>query len=134
MIESADEFVRLRTSDDRELYRRATSDSAPEAVWLEVIGRYPEMKQWVAHNKTVPLTILELLADDLDPNVRHAVAQKRKLTLKLFAKLAEDSDETVRQRIACNAKVPMAILTQLVDDNSEIVASVARERLSELTE
>lgn len=66
MIESADEFVRLRTSQDRAEYHRAAHDEATEATWIEVLERFPDMRVWVAHNKTVPLTILERLRHDSD--------------------------------------------------------------------
>jgi hypothetical protein len=100
VIESAEEFVRLRSSEDPEEYGLAAIEPAPEAVWLEVIARFPEMRPWVAHNKTVPLSILKILADDEDADVRAAVASKRKLSDELFIRLARDTDEGVRARIA----------------------------------
>lgn len=54
MIESADEFVRLRTSADPAEYQRAARDDATERTWRDVIARFPEMRFWVAQNKTVP--------------------------------------------------------------------------------
>jgi hypothetical protein len=47
--------VRLRTSDRIEEYWRAAEDEAPLAVWRGVVTRFLEMREWVAHNKTVPL-------------------------------------------------------------------------------
>jgi hypothetical protein len=69
MIRSAAEFVRLRTSEVPTLYRKAAHETAPEEVWLEVIKKYPKMKPWVIHNKTIPHSILCLLADDEDTDV-----------------------------------------------------------------
>lgn len=77
VIESADEFVRLRTSPDPEEYRRAAHEEATEQTWTEVIERYPDMRSWVAHNKTVPLSILEILRYDADEQVRLTVTGKR---------------------------------------------------------
>jgi hypothetical protein len=74
MIMSAQEFVELRTSVRQEDYLRAATDSAAPEVWVDVIQRFPEMKVWVAHNKTVPLEVLRLLASDSYPRVRFAVA------------------------------------------------------------
>ena len=76
MIESAEEFRRLRESDDPEDYRRAAHDEAPVEVWLEVIRRWPDMRFWVAQNKTVPVLVLEVLVDDPDQNVRDMVLRK----------------------------------------------------------
>ncbi|GAB1644409.1 hypothetical protein [Krasilnikovia sp. MM14-A1259] len=77
MIESADEFVRLRTSEDPAEYRRAANEPAAEAIWREVIDRFPQMRFWVAQNKTVPLSILEVLRRDPDERVRSMVRAKR---------------------------------------------------------
>ena len=101
MILSAEEFVRLRTSEKEEEYNLAAHSEAPMEVWLEVIEKYPGYREWVAHNKKVPIEILEILANDSDDRVRSTVATKRKLSPKLFQKLAKDPDEGVRQRIAC---------------------------------
>ena len=53
-ITSAEEFVRLRTSEDPDEYLVSDNGAASDEVWLDVIARYPEMKEWVVHNKTVP--------------------------------------------------------------------------------
>jgi hypothetical protein len=73
VIASAEEFVRLRTSDDPADYGRAAHDEATEETWREVIKRFPEMRFWVAQNKTVPLNILEELRMDPDERVRSMV-------------------------------------------------------------
>lgn len=93
MIQSAEQFVRLRSSEDPAEYHRAAHEEADVAVWLDVIDRYPDMRFWVAHNKTVPLVILELLASDPDVRVRSFVATKRKIGIDLLEKLALDEDE-----------------------------------------
>jgi hypothetical protein len=130
MIESAQDFVRLRTSEHAEDQHRATHEGASEAVWLEVIAGYPEMRQWVAHNKTVPISILEVLHADPSANVRYSVARKRKLPERLQQALAADRDASVRRAVACNAKVSRAILQKLTADPEPFVCEVAIERLS----
>jgi hypothetical protein len=129
MIYSADEFVRLRTSENPDDYHRAANEEASEAVWFEVLERFPEMRSWVAHNKSVPLSVLRVLADDADAQVRTAVASKGKLDDELFARLARDNDEGVRHRVAMNAKAPRHILDDLSRDNVEFVAEAARRRV-----
>ncbi|MGO4382602.1 hypothetical protein AB4Z19_30475, partial [Pseudoduganella sp. RAF19] len=109
MISTASEFVRLRQSAILDEYTRAANESASIQVWVEVIEHFPDMLEWVAHNKTVPLPILEILSLNLDPKVRYAVAVKRKLSSELFDRLARDPDETVRAAIAHNAKVPIEV-------------------------
>ena len=128
LIESAQEFVELRASSRPEDYLRAAHESAAPEVWTETIRMFPEMKVWVAHNKTVPILILSLLACDPDPNVRSAVAMKNKIPLDLMTLLANDTDESVRHRIVWNKNVPQEILEQLTRDQSELVSSAARHR------
>ena len=129
MISSADEFCRLRTSSKPEEYERAARDSADEAVWLNIIERYADMRVWVAQNKTVPLSILKLLATDEDERVRSMVAGKRKLDEETFALLAQDPNAGVRHRIACNAKTPPEVLRRLSRDEEQFVTAAALERL-----
>jgi hypothetical protein len=130
MIKSAEEFVRLRVSDFPEEYSRAADDEAPLCVWLDVISRFPDMREWVACNKTVPMEVLELLARDDESCVRAVVAEKRKLSVSLFELLARDHDEMVRQRIAYNKKVPAYLLEELSLDSSPVVRSAALKSLT----
>ena len=130
MIESADEFQRLRESGDPEDYRRAAHESAPLEVWRAVVARLPELREWVAHNKTVPDEILAELAGDPDPKVRATVAAKRKLAPALQLRLAGDPDEGVRHRLAWNARATRAAIERLAADPWPVVAEHARARLA----
>lgn len=121
MIGSADEFKRLRESLDPVDYERAGREEASETVWLEVLARYPELKRWVAYNKTVPIPVLEILALDSDPEVRCAVAVKRKLSAPLFDALSKDEDENVRCAIGLNPRAPDEIVLRLSSDKSKWV-------------
>ncbi|NEX94857.1 hypothetical protein [Caulobacter sp. 17J65-9] len=127
MITSADEFKRLRTSDDLDEQDRATHEPADEQVWLEVVARFPELRSWVARNKTVPLSILRLLAADPDPDVRSEVAMKRKLDRALFEALADDPDPGVRRRLIWNRQTPADLLARLATD--PLLAADAAERM-----
>jgi len=55
VIESAEEFVRLRTSQTTEEYRRAAQEEAQVATWTEIIECFPEMRFSGVQNKSVPL-------------------------------------------------------------------------------
>lgn len=129
MITSAEEFVALRTSEDPIMYLRAANDSASEDVWIDVITKHPEMRKWVAQNKTVSIRILRLLVKDLDPLVRSMVARKRKLDQSIFLKLAMDPDDGVRLAVALNPKVPLSILEILAQDQWTDIAEIARGKL-----
>jgi len=132
MIKTVEEFIRLRNSEDEEEYLRAAHEEAPIEVWEKLISEHEDMKEWVAHNKKVPLSILEILSNDPDPKVRYSVAVKRKLNRKLFEKLARDSDESVRMRIALNPKTPKDIIKILSNDERIRIRKAAEERLLEM--
>lgn len=129
MILSPEEFVRLRRSESPADYRRAAEEEAPLEVWLSVIDQFPDMREWVAHNKTVPLGVLERLASDSNAAVRATVASKRKLSEGLQALLCADLDASVRERLACNANVNESVLRLLAEDAEEFVRSAATKRL-----
>lgn len=126
--------MQLRTSPDPQLYQRAAHDNAPEEVWLDVINRYPGMKVWVAHNKTVPRSILSLLADDTDEDVRLSVAMKRNAGPTVLERLAHDMAFSVRHRVAYNAKAPIHVLEILAMDQESEIAAVAEERIRALND
>jgi len=129
VITSADEFYHLRTSDNREEYQRAAHEEAPVAVWEETIARYPEMKFWIAHNKEVPIVILEILTGDADARVRSMVASKRKLPEQLQLQLAMDSSESVRASLVHNAKATQHTLQLLANDPVPRIREKARSRI-----
>jgi len=128
MISSSDEFRRLRTSHDLDEQSRASLEPAAEGVWIEIIARFPELRQWVAHNKTVPLDVLRTLAADPDPGVRIVVASKRKLDRELFELLAQDREPTVRSSVAWNRKAPADVIARLASDPDALVARAVAER------
>jgi len=129
LIASAAEFVSLRLSTRPEEYLRAAEDAAPLQVWQDVIANYPQMRQWVAHNKTVPLQVLVILAHDPDVEVRLFVAMKNKLSSELYTLLSEDHDDGVRARIAHNKNTPRTVLQKLAKDPSRLVAESAAQKL-----
>lgn len=129
MISSAEEFVALRSSENPEEYHRAAWEEAPDEVWHEVIERYPDYRVWVAHNKSVPIEILRILADDHDARVRSFVASRRKLDEETQEKLARDPESGVRMRVAYNKKASERVLALLLDDPWDEIRKVARDRL-----
>lgn len=128
-ITSADEFRRLRLSDDPAEYGVAADGWAEESVWLEVIERFPDLKLWVAHNKPVLMSILDILARDEDRRVRGMVAGRRKLSRELFELLANDPDAGIRESLVGNAKIPLDILERLTKDRSKYVRARAKGEL-----
>lgn len=127
MISSAEEFRKLRESLIEEEYHRAAHEEASELVWFDVIKKYPEMKSWVAHNKTVPITVLEYLAKDKDSDVRAGVARKRKLSRNLFVLLSQDTDVSVLYTLAGNPKIPNDIFEALEDTKDQWLRTMLAE-------
>lgn len=132
MIETAEDFIRLRTSSDKSEYLRAANDSADIKVWLDIILKYPDMKKWVAHNKTIPEKIIRMLAKDKDNNVRLMIAHKRKTPSDILMDLAKDKDESVRMAVAKNKKTSKEILLYLKNDSWEQIVDVVITRFKSL--
>ncbi|MEW9674347.1 hypothetical protein [Ammoniphilus sp. 3BR4] len=131
MINSAEEFVRLRLSENMDEYLKAAWDEAPLEVWLEVIEKYPDMRKWVAHNKAIPVEIMEILAVDSDENVRFTIATKNRLPEILQLKLAKDPDGSVRKSIVYNKKATLRALESLLNDDDEETRTLAKKRIDE---
>jgi hypothetical protein len=129
MIQSPEEFVRLRKSSDPEEYRLAANEPAPLSVWEGVVEKFPEMKIWVIHNKTIPIEILRQLWQDPDPLVREAIARKRKCPGDILMSFARDEDLSVRIAVAYNEKTPKDALDFLTNDTSASVSEIAKARL-----
>ncbi|WP_248919916.1 hypothetical protein [Pseudomonas entomophila] len=125
MIDDAEEFIRLRSSRLKSEYDRSAWEEVPLSVWYEVIDKYPDYRQWVIHNKTVPLEILEYLCN-FGERLRTFVAEKRKLSPELFERLSRDVSSDVRTRIAVNKKTPLPILERLMHDEDEDIVETAR--------
>ncbi|NEX91876.1 hypothetical protein [Caulobacter sp. 17J65-9] len=99
-IESAEEFRRLRLSNSKEEYARSAWAAAPDAVWTEVIDRWPELRVWVAHNRSIPAHVIDRLAADPDPDVRTRIAEKTALPPAVLERLLDDPAPGVRQAAA----------------------------------
>jgi hypothetical protein len=128
-IASAEEFVRLRSSENPEEYNLASWGSASDEVWLEVIHNHPEYARWVAHNKSISLEVIRILAAHPDDAVRSFIAAKRKTPTDLLWLLAKDQVDSVRARVANNAKTPTEILGFLLNDPWKNVRERAWQRL-----
>ena len=128
MISSAAEFRCLRESQDPDEKWRASHDEASVETWREVVREFPELRCWVAQNKTVPLEILDELSVDPDADVRETVARKRKINEAIAVRLARDPDETVRAALAYNQKLPARALEILRADPSPFVQENVRLR------
>lgn len=105
MIKTAEEFKYLRSSENLDEQRRAGVEEASIETWQEVINKYPELKEWVIYNKTIPLEILDKLSKDPNPGIRSEVARKRKINLEIFDRLKNDQDENVKLSLLYNRKL-----------------------------
>lgn len=130
MIDSAEEFIRLRDSHEKSEYDRSALEEASSDVWHEVLDKYPEYGKWVAYNKTVPLEILDRLCG-FDVGARRSVALKRKLSVEIFERLCMDEDEIVRCNLAVNKKVPVHVLNILKLDEDKDVRDAAEHNLAQ---
>jgi hypothetical protein len=129
MIKSPEEFVQLRTSSDPSDHHRASQEAASDTVWLEIIKSHPEMRPWVAQNKTISIEILDVLSQDPSAEVRSQVAMKRKLPERIQLLLATDPDDGVRSRLAYNDRATKRVLEILSRDAKSSIRERASERL-----
>jgi hypothetical protein len=129
MITSAEEFYKLRTSDNPEEYIRAAWDEAPIEVWRDILEKYEEMHFWVAQNKSVPIEILDVLSDSCEWRVRHMIGSKNRITENLQMKLSNDKEVLVRRSIVSNKKTVLRVLQVLANDEDEEIRSLARDRI-----
>lgn len=133
MITSAEEFIRLRSSHEPAEYRQAAHDTAALAVWQDVIRSYPDYKTWIVHNKSVPLIILQILAQDPSVEVRCSVARKRKIMkTEIFDLFVDDANETVRAALINNTNMDLASLLKITPTGSGWYQAVYQARLVKL--
>jgi hypothetical protein len=132
MISSAEEFIKLRTSESKEEQDRATHDNAEVKTWNEIINKHPEYKEWVIHNKTIQIEILEQLTLDSDPKVRGAVARKRRINNKIFELLSVDKDENVRCALISNTNLSIEKLKQIEVNDSPWLERKLKEKLNSI--
>jgi hypothetical protein len=132
MINSAEEFIKLRTSDIIEEQYRASHDNADSTVWLDIIQNHPEYKVWVVHNKTIPIEILELLSKDENVEVREAVARKRKINDTIFELLSIDKEESVRHALICNTKLSKEKKGLIHTEGSQWLKAALQEQLTKI--
>jgi len=128
MIKSPEEFVSLRTSIQPDEYKRAAEDEAPLEVWNAVLDSYPEMHEWVAHNKTIPLELIERLAGSPHVRVRLTIAMKRRTPAGVLAMLARDPDDAVRMAVARHPKAPDEVLQTFQNDPVDAIRQLATSR------
>ncbi|WP_449567207.1 hypothetical protein [Lelliottia nimipressuralis] len=129
MINSPEEFIKLRNSNIPAEYNRAKIEDASIDVWFDLIQTYPDMRVWVARNKTIPRDIIVCLSKDSDPIVRHAICSKYPVDTDIYLLFSQDPDEGIRSRLTFNKKLPLSILKEMSEnDPSEFVRSQALDR------
>lgn len=87
------------------------------------------VREWIARNPKTPEKVLETLAKDV-ADVRIAVARNQSVSLSVLEMLASDLDIYVRRSIAQNVITPLSLLEKLASDHSKLVrAAVASNKL-----
>ncbi|MFF4834317.1 hypothetical protein [Streptomyces sp. NPDC001315] len=131
MIESAEEFVRLRMSGDSADFLRIKQEDAPLDVWLDLVRDHPDMRFWVTFNRHVPPEVLRLLVDDEDWRVRANIAGRKGVPQDILETLSRDDHDAVVSSTASNPGTSTAALTRLSRHPWEDVRKRAREQLEE---
>ncbi|WP_406407474.1 HEAT repeat domain-containing protein [Streptomyces sp. NBC_01643] len=129
-ITSVEEFIRLRQSEDPAEFKRSAWATLPLPVWWDLVRNHPDIRFWVAHNRTVPPEILAELIEDPDWRVRDRVASKRNCPSELLERLVDDPHDSVRRLVAGHPRSLRSAVARLVDDPWPVVAQEARVRLA----
>jgi len=113
MIGSVEEFVSLRASGDAGDFRRIKQEEAPLGVWYDIVENHPDMRFWVAFNRTIPAEVMRILACDPDWRVRDKVASRKDTPGDILELLSGDLHEAVLSSVAGNSGTPVAALRDL---------------------
>lgn len=133
MIESAEEFVRLRSSGSDADLQRALKEELSEAVSRDVLERFPDMRLGVAANETTPVVVLRILSKDDDMKVRRLVARHALVDQDLLEQLSNDRHDAVRLMVTQNPSAGTDILKRMsTNDPWEGVRTMASKRLAAL--
>ncbi len=106
MIETVDEFIRLVESDDPAERRRAAWEGAGFGVWMTLVADHPEMRFWVAHNRTITSEVMQALVSDEDWRVRYRIATKNSCPSDILEILSHDSHDAVASAVAGHPNTP----------------------------
>lgn len=131
MIKSAEEFLRLMRSDNKDDYERFRNEGAPLHVWETLMKEYPLANEWIARNRKSPIEVLYKLAKDKRDLVRSEVASVRRISEKIQLLLAKDPSYSVRHALVFNSKVTSKTLNILAKDSEKEISDKAKERLKE---
>jgi hypothetical protein len=130
-ISSVEEFIRLRLSEDPAERERSAWAAMPPAVWDELVGGYPELRFWAAHNRSCPPRILAVLVGDGDWRVRSRVASRRDCPAELLEALVDDPHDAVRNTVATHRRSPRSAVLRLTEDRWDVIAEAARARIAD---
>jgi len=131
MIETVAEFVRLVESDDPDERRRSAWEAALPQVWKSLVENHPEMRFWVAGNRTVPDVILRILAIDPEWRVRHRVASRKSCPSDILELLSNDTHDSIVSLVAGHPNTPSSALRRLARYPWDQVSKKATRQLSE---
>jgi hypothetical protein len=113
VIDNAREWIRLRSSDDSDDNHRAATETVPLAVWMQIHSKAPDLRAFIAYNRTSPPEMLAILARDENRLVRHAVAERHDAPVSALRELADDVDERVRVLVAGHPSTQRDVLQYL---------------------
>ncbi|WP_414512998.1 hypothetical protein [Nostoc sp. PCC 9305] len=98
-----------------------------EALWLRLAEDTEISVREVAATINAPVSVLELLAQDEQVEVRIKVATNPNTPISVLQLLAGDENSSVRTAAASNSQLPETILTQLANDEKvEVRRAVAQ--------
>lgn len=98
---------------------------------MELVANHPDMRFWVAFNRTVPADVLRQLAKDADWRVRDKVAGRSDTPADVLGELAKDAHDAVVSSVAGNPSTPEEALLILAAHPWDQVSDTARRLLAD---
>ena len=83
----------------------------------------PDVRSSVARNPNCPVPVLEKLAQDKDTNVRWNLTRNPNCPVPVLEMLAQDKDGVIRYRLAIHPNCPVPVLEKLAQDKDPNVRS-----------
>ena len=126
MIHQAEYYIALLASDD--VYEPSPYEEATEEVWLDIVARFPEARNALAHNKTTSEAVIRALYAVGDEDVRSSLARVRRTPPDLLLRMASDPSSMVAAVLSHHPKLPPEALAELLRHESDFVRDRAQER------
>lgn len=124
------EILRTLAKDkSREVRESVARNTSTPGETLNVMAKVSYLREIIAENPSISMTLLKELSVNRNEDVRSAVAQNPTISPEMLTVLAKDSAYMVRHNVAQNPKTPAEVLVILANEAGYMLREcVARNR------